>query len=62
MQITIRLGKRITDDVTIKISDITDAVEIYNAVFKKTGSNGLAAVAVEKVNSGEYVVEKGDEE
>ena len=58
MTIKIKLGNRQNDTVTLSITDITDAVEIYNtARAELDGSNRLAAQVVEMVDRGEFEID-----
>ena len=58
MTIKIKLGNRQHDTVTLSISNITDAVEIYNtARAALDGSNRLAAQVVEMVDRGEFEID-----
>ena len=57
MTIKIKLGNRQNDTVTLSITNITDAVEIYNtARAALDGSNRLAAQVVDMVDRGEFEV------
>lgn len=57
MTIKIKLGNRQHDTVTLSITNITDAVEIYNtARAALDGSNRLAAQVVEMVDRGEFEI------
>ena len=58
MTIKIKLGNRQNDTVILSITDITDAVEIYNtARAALDGSNRLAAQVVEMVDRGEFEID-----
>lgn len=58
MTIKIKLGNRQHDTVTLSITNITDAVEIYNtARAALDGSNRLAAQVVEMVDRGEFEID-----
>ena len=58
MTIKIKLGNRQNDTVTLSITNITDAVEIYNtARAALDGSNRLAAQVVDMVDRGEFEID-----
>ena len=58
MTIKIKLGNRQNDTVTLSITNITDAVEIYNtARAALDGSNRLAAQVVVMVDRGEFEID-----
>ena len=58
MTIKIKLGNRQNDKIVLSITDITDAVEIYNtARAALDGSNRLAAQVVEMVDRGEFEID-----
>lgn len=52
--IRVYLGSRLSDKVTIRISDITDAVEIYNAVLDTGRTHAQAVEVVKLINAGEF--------
>lgn len=58
MTIKIKLGNRQNDKIVLSITDISDAVEIYNtARAALDGSNRLAAQVVEMVDRGEFEID-----
>jgi hypothetical protein len=55
-KLTIRLGNRLTDKVTIQVSDITDAVEIYAAVLDSGRTHTEAAECLRLINQGAFKI------
>lgn len=56
MKISVTYGRRAADRVELEISDITDAVEIYNKAGEIVKSNKEAALIVECVLVGNYSI------
>ena len=54
--IRISLGKRVQDTVTIRISDITNAVEIYNAVLDTGRTHQEAAQCLQLMSLGAFKI------
>jgi len=57
IKITIVLGNRASDKITIEVDDISNATEIYNKIAERTGSEAMPYKAVALVNSGDFTIE-----
>lgn len=56
--ISISLGSRNSDQIQISVVDITDAVEIKNAVMDLLNNHSLSVDAVCLVNAGQFIILK----